>query len=92
MPLARSVRIAGHVQAVFFREWTVNLANRLGVNGWVRNRNDGSLEVYAVGNPEQLEKFISELREGSPASRVDNVSVEPADVERVAGFMRRSTL
>jgi len=92
MPVARSIRIIGHVQGVFFREWTVKLANRLGVNGWVRNRNDGSVEVYAAGEPEQLDEFVAELREGSPASRVDDVSIEPAELERVAGFMRRSTL
>ena len=92
MLLGRTIRITGHVQGVFFREWTVKLANRFGVNGWVRNRDDGSVEVYAAGDAEQLDEFIGGLREGSPASRVDNVSIEPADVERVEGFMRRSTL
>ncbi len=92
MPVARSIRITGHVQGVFFREWTVKVANRVGVNGWVRNRNDGSVEIYAAGAPEHLDEFVAELRDGSPASRVDNVSIEPAELEGVSGFMRRSTL
>lgn len=92
MPVARFIRITGHVQGVFFREWTVKVANRHGVNGWVRNRNDGSVEIYAAGESDLLDGFVAELQDGSPASRVDDVRIEPADLERVSGFMRRSTL
>lgn len=92
MPLARSICITGHVQGVFFREWTITVASQLGVTGWVRNRGDGSVEVYAVGEPALLDRFVAELRDGSPASRVDQVEVEPAPVEEIEGFQRRATI
>lgn len=92
MPIARSIHITGHVQGVFFREWTLLLAGGLRIQGWVRNRSDGNVELYAVGEPEQIERFVAELHYGSPASRVDRVDVEPAEVENVEGFMRRSSV
>ena len=92
MPIAGTVHITGHVQGVFFREWTVKVANRLGVNGWVCNRIDGSVEIYVDGEPDEIKEFIAEVRNGSPASRVDDVKIVPAQLERVAGFMRRATV
>ena len=73
MHIARTIRITGHVQGVFFREWAVKVASAVGVTGWVRNRSDGSVEVYAAGVAEQIERFVAELRLGSPASRVDEI-------------------
>jgi acylphosphatase len=92
MPLARTIRITGHVQGVFFREWTVKTATELGVTGWVRNCRDGSVEVHAIGEADLIERFLGELRQGPPAARVEAVMVEPAEPERVTGFTRRSTV
>ena len=92
MPLAHSIAIQGHVQGVFFREWTVRVATSLGVTGWVRNRRDGGVEVYAVGTQDQLNRFVAELRSGSPASRVDELLVKDAPFEPVKGFVRRSSV
>jgi acylphosphatase len=89
--IARSIVIAGHVQGVFFREWTVQRAREWNVSGWVRNLRDGRVEVYAVGDEDKVARFIDRLREGSPASRVDNVSVEDAAIEALDGFTRRQT-
>ena len=91
MQIARSIRITGHVQGVFYREWAVRVASELGVAGWVRNLSDGSVEAYAVGEPERVERFIAELHHGSPSAQVDDVSSEPAAVEAMSGFVRRST-
>jgi acylphosphatase len=91
MPIARSITVIGHVQGVFFREWTLRVAAQLGVAGWVRNRSDGSVEIYAVGSADQLDRFASELRSGSPASRVDKVEMENAPVQAVRCFVRRSS-
>jgi acylphosphatase len=92
MKLACSIIVTGHVQGVFFREWAVRVASTLGVTGWVRNRRDGSVEVYAVGSADQLDRFVSELRNGSPASRADALGIKNAPVEVLAGFLRRSTV
>lgn len=92
MTIARSIRITGRVQGVFFREWTVTVAQTHQVSGWVRNRSDGSVEIYAAGKPPQMERFIAEVRTGSPASRIDEIRIEPAELEAVSGFMRRASV
>lgn len=91
MPIARSVLITGQVQGVFFREWTVKVAGQHQADGWVRNLRDGSVEIYAAAEPDQLERFIAQVKIGSPASKVDKVEVTPTALEGVKGFMRRST-
>jgi acylphosphatase len=89
--IARGIRIEGHVQGVFFRDWTVDQARALGVCGWVRNRRDGSVEVYALGEERALDGLIARLHEGSPPSRVERVAVTEAAPEPVEGFTRRPT-
>lgn len=70
-------RIYGRVQGVGFRFTTVKLANRMGVNGFVRNEEDGSVYVEASANEKVMEDFISKLSNNpSPSSKVDNVIVE----------------
>lgn len=89
---ARHVRIEGRVQGVGFREWTIAEARRLGIAGWVRNRRDGSVEALAVGEEDQVDRFLARLHVGPRAGRVDRV--ESADVpleEEVSGFARRET-
>ena len=89
--IARRIRIAGKVQGVFFRDWTVATARSIGVNGWVRNRHDQSVEALAIGETVAVEAFIAKLHEGSPASRVDRVEVGEADVEPMTDFCRQPT-
>ena len=50
--VARHVIITGRVQGVFFRAWTCDEAETIGVNGWVRNCSDGSVEAHAEGDAE----------------------------------------
>lgn len=73
-----SLRIRGKVQGVFFRESTRREATRLGLTGWVRNRQDGSVEAVAEGESAVLEDFIRWCHQGPPTARV-------SDVERVDG-------
>ena len=68
--------VRGRVQGVFFRAHVESRAVELKLTGFVRNRPDGAVEVLAEGEREKLEKLLKYLREGSPASRVDNVDVE----------------
>jgi len=68
--------IYGRVQGVGFRFSTKQLADELGINGTVRNENDGSVYVEASGNDEQMEQFIEELAKGpSPSAQVERVSI-----------------
>jgi len=74
--------IYGDVQGVFFRANTASTAKKLGISGWVRNRNDGSVEVVAEGNKENLEKLLEYCRHGPEAARVDGVKFEWEEYKR----------
>jgi acylphosphatase len=79
-----SLRIRGKVQGVFFRESTRIEATRLGITGWVRNRDDGSVEAVAEGEPAALEEFIRWCHRGPQAARVTDV--ERAESEPTGEF------
>jgi acylphosphatase len=68
-----SLRIRGKVQGVFFRESTRIEATRLGLTGWVRNRDDSSVEAVAEGEQATLEEFIRWCHQGPQAARVTDV-------------------
>ena len=72
-PAALQAVVHGRVQGVFFRAFVTRRAVELGVAGYVRNRDDGSVEVHAEGERSQLEKLISYLKEGPPHATVDRV-------------------
>jgi len=65
--------IIGRVQGVGFRWFVEREASAIGVGGWVRNNDNGSVEVLASGSDEQLAKLRTRLKEGPRASRVDEV-------------------
>jgi len=69
------VRIAGRVQGVWFRGWTGETATTLGLDGWVRNRRDGTVEAVFSGSPEVIEKMIARCHDGPPHARVERVDV-----------------
>lgn len=68
--------ISGRVQGVFFRHNTNKIANKLGLNGFVRNLDDGNVEVIAEGQEKELEKLVEFCRVGPSGARVDDVQVE----------------
>ena len=69
------VVISGRVQGVFFRAETQRAAEQAGVRGWVRNRADGTVEALFEGTKEAVDRVIAWCHQGSPASRVTDVSV-----------------
>jgi acylphosphatase len=69
------VTIRGRVTGVFFRASTQREAKRLGVTGWVRNRNDGSVEMVAEGEEDAIKEMISWAHHGPSAARVEHVDV-----------------
>jgi DNA ligase D-like protein (predicted 3'-phosphoesterase) len=73
--------LRGQVQGVGFRDVTSQRAGGLGVMGWVRNAEDGSVHVHAEGPEPAVEQLLSFLREGPPAARVTEVEVERLKVE-----------
>jgi acylphosphatase len=69
----RRVVVHGRVQGVFFRGSTVERAREVGVNGWVRNRPDGTVEAVFEGSAEQVAEMIRYCREGPPWARVERI-------------------
>ena len=69
-----SARVSGRVQGVYFRAFTRNQAQRLGLGGWVRNEYDGSVRLVAEGPREFLEQLLLAVRRGPSGARVDHVS------------------
>lgn len=72
------VIVTGRVQGVSFRDWTREQALALGVRGWVRNRDDGSVEALLDGDAEAVEAMLARMREGPSAARVDTLDSAPA--------------
>ena len=62
--------ISGRVQGVGFRHYCVQVARKYGVHGWVRNRDDGCVEIKAEGEETNLERFVRWCRSGPPAASV----------------------
>ncbi len=90
--IRRRLRITGRVQGVFYRAWFAEEAEAFGIDGWIRNRADGSVEAVVQGEEAAIARAIKKAREGSPAARVDHVAVadEPAG-ELLNGFEKRAT-
>jgi DNA ligase D-like protein (predicted 3'-phosphoesterase) len=80
---SRAVRavVTGAVQGVGFREATRRRARELGLLGWVRNDEDGSVAVHAEGAPAAVDALIAFLHEGPRAAVVGHVAVESVKVE-----------
>jgi len=71
--MVRHYLVKGRVQGVGFRWFVHREASALGLKGWVRNTEDGHVEVVAAGEPEQLAELEAALHRGSRGSRVDKV-------------------
>jgi acylphosphatase len=77
------------VQGVGFRNFVEREANALGLTGWVRNVDDGTVEVYAAGNPAQLAELAGLLRKGPRLADVRGVEELRTAVEDRQGFFTR---
>lgn len=75
--------VHGRVQGVYFRAFVGREAQVLGLKGYVRNLPDGSsVEVYAEGDREKLEKLLHRCRQGPPGASVERVAEEWRDSTR----------
>lgn len=68
--------IKGRVQGVFYREFTMKAARKLGLTGFVRNLSDGTVEVVAEGEEQDLKRLISECKKGPLLAHVENIDVK----------------
>jgi acylphosphatase len=69
------VRIAGRVQGVGYRQWVAARARDLDLQGWVRNRRDGSVEAVFSGLPERVRRMVEECRRGPLDAAVSGIEI-----------------
>lgn len=78
--------ITGRVQGVSYRAWTVQEAGRLALDGWVRNRPDGSVEALFAGAPEAVDQMLQKCWRGPPLASVQDIRMETAEDPGQVGF------
>jgi acylphosphatase len=91
MVVTRSLRIVGRVQGVGFRIYLKREADLRGVTGWVRNRNDGSVEAVLHGEAHAVDAVTQWARRGPPNARVSDLQVVEAE-GRYSEFEMRPTV
>ena len=84
MTVIRHAIFRGRVQGVGFRAFVEDEAARHGVEGWVRNRRDGTVEAVFAGEAPAVETMIAACRKGGYASRVDGMDVREAGADELA--------
>jgi acylphosphatase len=84
--------VLGRVQGVGFRWWAVDMAERLSLRGWVRNRRDGSVEIQAIGPADRIDALALACESGPRAARVTSVQRFPAEDDGTRGFEHRGTV
>jgi len=89
---AARLRITGRVQGVGYRAWALQMASRLGLRGWVRNRRDSSVEALIMGEGDAVDRMIEACHEGPYDARVADVEVSDAADDGSVGFAPKPTL
>jgi acylphosphatase len=81
MSAIRQVRITGRVQGVGYRYWVEHQARMHDLEGWVRNRRDGSVEALFAGPEPVVTEMVKQCRRGPSSARVDAVSDESVNAD-----------
>lgn len=81
--------VSGTVQGVGFRFFVQHKASALGLSGWARNLDDGTVEVFASGAPERLSDLAAALHIGPPMAQVRGVEEVDAEPEGSTSFSIR---
>ena len=84
MTVHRHVVIRGRVQGVGYRAWTEVTALERGLEGWVRNCRDGSVEAVFSGPDDDVAAMIAQCRRGPPGARVDAIDQREATPDEIA--------
>jgi acylphosphatase len=86
------LKISGRVQGVSYRWWTVGEATKRGLNGWVRNRRDGSVEALVSGPVAAVDDLIEACRQGPSAARVTDIQISDEAGAVTGGFEQHATV
>jgi acylphosphatase len=86
------VHVKGFVQGVGFRDFLTLAAEHHKLDGWVRNRNDGSVEALVCGPTKAVEGFVANAMQGPPGARVGHVDLHNSEPPAQKGFQRLPSL
>jgi acylphosphatase len=75
MMIRAHILVSGVVQGVFFRHNTMKKANEFNVKGWVRNLQDGRVEIVCEGKKDEVQKLVDWSKKGPTGARVSNIHV-----------------
>jgi len=89
---ALRVHVHGIVQGVGFRDFLMQSANHHKLDGWVRNRADGSVEALVSGPTKAVELFVSHATQGPQGAKVSAVDLHNSEPPKDKGFIRRPSL
>ena len=86
--MKKSVRlyIDGVVQGIFFRSFVKENAERYDVKGFVRNLEDGRIEIFLEGNPDNVNKIIELMKKGPKHSQIRKVTIKPEKFQDFKSF------
>jgi acylphosphatase len=86
------VRVEGIVQGVGFRQFLVMAAMQRKLDGWVRNRSDGSVEALVSGPTKAVEAFVGAATQGPQGAKVSAVDLHNSEPPAEKGFQQRPSL
>jgi acylphosphatase len=86
------LRIHGRVQGVWYRGWSVERARELGLDGWVRNRADGTVEMSLSGPQAAIDAMLDNCRHGPRAAQVSRIDAVDESEAVEPGFRQLLTL
>lgn len=89
--MVRRLIVHGRVQGVWYRGWAADQAEELGLDGWVRNRRDGTVEVLVSGADDAVAELIARCNRGPPAAQVERIEEQETDETPAPGFAQRPT-
>jgi acylphosphatase len=87
--IALRLTVHGKVQGVFYRNWTVHAARRLGLTGWVRNQPDGTVAALVQGEEIAVRQMLALMHHGPPRAAVERIEQQTCVSEAFSGFERR---
>lgn len=89
--MAVCLSIFGRVQGVGYRAWLTSMAEESGIDGWVRNRADGSVEALLHGDREVVQMVVERCYRGPALARVERIEQVEDKSNPVRGFIQRPT-
>ena len=88
---SKHIVVNGRVQGVNFRSAAEDAAQDIGVAGWVRNRDDGSVELVVEGDDDAVDRMVGWARQGPSAAEVTDVDVTDTEPQGLTSFEQRES-